>query len=529
MLRVAAIQLTVLPDTERNLTSCLSLIERAAREHGAQLVVLPEFANHSPVLDDAVHARRVAVTPDGPFLGALRAACIAHKLHLVVGVSLLTDDQLTSSALLYGPDGALLGRADRQILSSELSVCHHSGAPAALVVQTEIGQLGLCVGRDAAALDTMRALALAGAELVCAPFGPESARDLSIHLAARACENRVFLVAAGVSAAGEPSLLADCSQVLAPDGSALSLAANREECLLAVELDLSQALDKRRSDETDLYGRRRTELHRPVPRKVSRERLSEGITEPVAVGLLSRVDAGSVEQAIESAAGFVRELAQQGAQLVVLPELFCFAEGRVDDPETAAGWFQPAARRLAEACADTPTHVVTSLVERASPGFSHVGIVIGHAGIVARAGQLHVPARHGWATPARRFELLPLPWARVGILVGEDAIVPEAARALARLGAELLIAPLGAAEPRAALISLTAAALENGLSVAAATRSTEGGGSFVVNPTESLVPTCASAEEAVLHATVVRTVRAVPFDRSQRAAPAQPEGAPTPG
>src|SRR4051812_20499578 len=124
MLRVAALQFAVLPDTEQNLTCCLQLIERAVREHGAQLIVLPEFSNHTPVTGDVDEARRAATTLEGRFLSALRAACSEHSVHLVVGVSLLSDEQVTSSALLFSADGSLLGRADRQVLSSGLATCH---------------------------------------------------------------------------------------------------------------------------------------------------------------------------------------------------------------------------------------------------------------------------------------------------------------------------------------------------------------------------------------------------------------------
>jgi len=521
MLRVAALQFAVQPHAERNLTSCLTLIECAAREHGAKLIVLPEFSHHVAVGEE--RAQQVAVAMEGPFLSALRAACGQFDVHLVVGVSLQTDEQVTSSALLFAPDGALLARWDGQNFRSDLAESDGPGVSPALVVQTEIGQLGLCLGRDLASMETVRALAVGGAELVCALFAPESGSEMAVHLAARAAESRVFLVGAGAPAASsEVTTGPGPSQIVAPDGRLLATARDCGEAIIVADLALELARDKLLPDGTDIFALRRSELFRPLPGKVVRDRGGEADHgEPLEVAVLCAVDAGSTEGAIESVASFVRELAQQGVELVVLPELFCFEGGQVVDADAAADWFQPAVRRLAEACAGTGTHVVTSLVERTQAGFGHVGVVVGHAGVVARAGQQHVPPRHAWASPAVRFGLLPLPWGKVGILVGEDALVPEAVGALSLRGAELLVAPLGLGEPAGVLTMLTASALQNGVPLVAAMRPTEVGGGILLDPASGQAAQRSAPDQAVLRGRVRRLAQRIGLtDRPYRVAQA---------
>ena len=60
--RVAAIQCGAGVDRAENLATCQRLLAEAASK-GAQLAVLPEFANHASWYDDQEHAWQVAVEP----------------------------------------------------------------------------------------------------------------------------------------------------------------------------------------------------------------------------------------------------------------------------------------------------------------------------------------------------------------------------------------------------------------------------------------------------------------------------------
>lgn len=533
VIRVAALQFAAEPDADANLAAVLGRVEDAVREYGARLVVLPEFCDRPPLLQVDGDVRAAAATWEGPFLAALREVCSRHALHLVVGVSMLAASDapepagadarpdLTSSVLLIGPAGELLARSDRQVLSPALARRYVAGTSAPAVVETRLGRLGLCAGRDAASMETVRLMALSGAELVCACFGPESARDLSLHAAARAAENRLFVVAASPPA--RPSEVTgaalECSQIVAPDGTATVAPAPHETCTVLAEIDVSAAGNKLRADGTHVLALRRPELYRPLLLRPRTE--PEKVFTSIEVALLSNVDAGSVEGAIESAACFVRDLAAQGATLVGLPELFCFERGLIEDAAAASRWFVPAVRRLAEGCAGYPTHVVTSLVEETDGVFRHMGLVIGHAGLVMRAPQLHVPARHGWASPAGRLQIVPLPWGKLGVLVGEDAIVPEAARALALLGADVLMVSGAAGEPWETAVGASALAIENEVGVAIAMRETEAGGSVIVDPFQRGGPLRAAKEQALLFAALSRPAdRPLLRDRPQRLASA---------
>jgi len=69
-IRVAALQFATASTVAENLETCLRLIDRAAAE-GAALMVLPEFCNHLSWYRDAEHAWAVAVEEGGEFLAAI--------------------------------------------------------------------------------------------------------------------------------------------------------------------------------------------------------------------------------------------------------------------------------------------------------------------------------------------------------------------------------------------------------------------------------------------------------------------------
>ena len=91
MARIAALQFASCSDVEQNLATCLRMIDAAAAE-GAQVIVLPEFCNHVSWYDDREHSRRMAVTLDGPFVGAIAAKAKEHDAYVMVNVVVARED-----------------------------------------------------------------------------------------------------------------------------------------------------------------------------------------------------------------------------------------------------------------------------------------------------------------------------------------------------------------------------------------------------------------------------------------------------
>jgi predicted amidohydrolase len=167
MTGVAIVQLSGPPDggvanRERSIESA-----REAFARGAQIVVLPELivpgygwrreivhADAEPIDGDTVNAwTQVARDADGYVAG---------------GFAERDGDMLYNAAVLVGPQGLALRYRKLHLFAGEKAVFTpgNLGLP---VAHTPLGVVGLCVCYDLRFVETLRVLALRGADLVCVP------------------------------------------------------------------------------------------------------------------------------------------------------------------------------------------------------------------------------------------------------------------------------------------------------------------------------------------------------------------------
>ena len=80
--------------------------------------------------------------------------------------------------------------------------------------------------------------------------------------------------------------------------------------------------------------------------------------------------------------------------------------------------------------------------ERAPEGCYNAAIVAGPEGLVGSYRKIHLnTVDKSWATPGKDWKVLDLSIGRVGLLIGYDALYPEAVRTLALLGCDLIACP----------------------------------------------------------------------------------------
>jgi predicted amidohydrolase len=165
----------------------------------------------------------------------------------------------------------------------------------------------------------------------------------------------------------------------------------------------------------------------------------------------------------------------EGAQLVVLPELAQTRSGRTEDPETLAD--------EADAFLDglrCDAVVVTSVVRRTSAGFAHVAVAVTQDGILEQRS-LHASARHPWVTDlGDEVLVVATEVGRLALLVGDDAIYPEAVRLAAIAEAEVVALPFTVLEPWELQTGLVERAAENRVNVVASAR--EAGAILAAHP-----------------------------------------------
>ena len=171
------------------------------------------------------------------------------------------------------------------------------------------------------------------------------------------------------------------------------------------------------------------------------------------IGIIQQHNTADIEDNKRRLAEKIRELAAQGAELIVLQELhnglyFCQTEdvSQFDQAEPIPGPSTDFFGRLARECGVV---IVTSLFERRAAGLYHnTAVVLEKDGSIAgKYRKMHIPDDPAYYekfyfTPGDLgFHPIDTSVGRLGVLVCWDQWYPEAARLMAMQGAELLVYP----------------------------------------------------------------------------------------
>ncbi|WP_170287389.1 carbon-nitrogen hydrolase family protein [Halioglobus maricola] len=446
--RVAALQFASGTDVGENLVTCLRMIDEAA-VHCPDVMVLPEFCNHISWYEDADHAWRVAVELEGSFLEAVAARARQHDCYIVINVSLRnTDGLITVTSLMYSPCGARLARADKQTLMGHENTWFTRADTVGDVVDAPFGKVGIFPCRDGVTFETPRCLALRGVQLFCDSLNSFALDEASLHVPARAPENRCFLVAANKVGPLIPANVLEAvsaethipvkflygageSQIVSPAGEVLARGPRDEEAVVWADIELEQALDKRREDGTDIVASRRPEIYTEIAEAPEQAQA----TEPVASAQVATlVPSSSGKAALAELPDLISRISSE-TRVAVLPEMFCLSWEEVD---FAVDVIDALAASLQER---RDLLLCTSLPLPAAGGSALAAVLVGADGLVFRQDQLHANARLPGLSLADEFKFCEVEWGRVCICTADDMRYPEIAKLAAIKGAHLLLVP----------------------------------------------------------------------------------------
>lgn len=177
------------------------------------------------------------------------------------------------------------------------------------------------------------------------------------------------------------------------------------------------------------------------------------MTRKISVGIIQQANSADIEYNRKRLAAKIIDLAQRGAQLVVLQELhdslyFCQVES-TDNFDLAEPIPGAATEFYSRIASQAGVVLVTSLFERRAAGLYHnTAVVFERDGSIAgRYRKMHIPDDPAYYekfyfTPGDiGFEPITTSVGRLGVLVCWDQWYPEAARIMALKGAEMLIYP----------------------------------------------------------------------------------------
>ncbi|HEX6031714.1 MAG TPA: nitrilase-related carbon-nitrogen hydrolase [Tepidiformaceae bacterium] len=421
-------------EAETNLQGILAALDEAGRR-GAQLVGLPECAYPAYYIKDANPYDRPDVRPFDEVCGLLAAKARQYGYWLAAGMAVPHGPgRVTNSAVVFGPDGEVKGRYDKSFLWHFDTYWFERGREWP-VWDTGFCRFGVLICADGRQPEVARSLAVNGAEVIldltawvswARTTAELTTTQCEYLMPVRALENGVWVAAADKWGPEDQSIIyAGRSTVIGPDGVTRVCAPSDQETVVVfgIEPEAAEAVPRRPA----LYRR----LVEPTDSLPVTKLLDETLV-PDRGNRRVAIVPGNGAFDVEAMLAHYEGLRRQESDLVV----FAGSHG----PE---GWQ-----------VDLPRIEATVREHGGALAFavSTNGCAQAQSALLVTAERTHEhQATHGRGialgeSPA---PVVATPAGNVGLLCGDEGLVPEVGRCLALEGAEILAWPLFAAHPQA--------------------------------------------------------------------------------
>lgn len=184
----------------------------------ADLVLLPELFVCGYNIGDLVEERAEAA--DGPVFQAISFLARQYGIAIHYGFAEREDGRLYNSALCVGPDGEVLGRHRKLVIPPGDEVSHFSAGQGCRLFTYKGFSIATLICYDAEFAETVRHVAVAGAELVLVPTALGAQWGWVAHsmMPTRAYENGVYLAYANSAGNERGMAFLGGSVIAAPDG-----------------------------------------------------------------------------------------------------------------------------------------------------------------------------------------------------------------------------------------------------------------------------------------------------------------------
>ena len=248
-MQIALVQQTATGDKEANIRKGLASLRKAAAA-GAELVCFAELAFEPfyPQRKVSGDPAELAQAVPGPITEAFQE--VATELGVVVVLNLFERDgeRTFDCSPVIDADGSLLGRT-RMIHITDYACFHEKGYyvpgdTGAPVYDTRVGRIGVAICYDRHYPEYMRALALAGAQVVVVPQAgavgewPEGLYEAEMRVAA--FQNGYFTALCNRVGEEECLTFGGESFICDPGGRVIARAPEMEESILYANLDLAE-------------------------------------------------------------------------------------------------------------------------------------------------------------------------------------------------------------------------------------------------------------------------------------------------
>lgn len=445
----------VLGDVDTNLAVLESHVEEAFL-NGANIVVTPEMATTGFSITMEQVLTDLGFTLPYPELNTIRDLAIQYNGYVLIAIAEVTTSQnVYNTVVVYGPDG-LVTTAQKRALSG----WHERGILPFDVIETPYGDLGVAICSDSYLPDMVRILTLKGADVILLPANWWGAffEPLSHEIwQTRARENGVWFFAANrwgvevderwdipytynmndapstfITPNGDIELIHRAEDDPVPADKILYYTVDVPQYRIGTTLNPVYSVNQRRPEA---YGEIANLYYRPDLGNVPVPNLPlTGITRVASMAykpsLIPATNLDTIQQ--------IWTQHSEGADVLVLPAFgVSFAPINSSDPDcyTASHWIE--LQNFAEN--NELQLLVTTAVERiaGSYGRRQSLLLIRPGEPPELRGQIHdsLLSQGTGVAPT----VVDLPNARVGILLGRDALFPETATHLSKSGIDILL------------------------------------------------------------------------------------------
>ena len=254
---------------DENIKKVLSVLS----DTEADLIVLPEFfaTGYQFISKDEV-AELSEPVPEGYTTQLLSELSRQKGIYIAAGLPERNGDRFFNSAVLIGP-GGVVGVYRKTHLFFEEKLFFSPGDTGFRVWDTEIGRVGIMICFDWFFPESMRVLALMGAEIIAHPANlvlPYCPAAMPV----RCLENRVYGVTANRIGEenrkeGQSLRFIGQSLIASPEGGVLVKATENEEVLLLADINPELARNKSLTSFNDIFNDRRPEMYSDITATLS--------------------------------------------------------------------------------------------------------------------------------------------------------------------------------------------------------------------------------------------------------------------
>lgn len=447
--KAAAVQFEpMMFEKERNVSRLL-VMAREAAQSGARLIVTPEMGTTGYCWFDRAEVMPFVEAIPGPTTNRFAALASEFDCYIVLGMPEVdpATDLYYNTAVLIGPDGVVGKHRKSHPYISEPKWA--ASGDRHVVFDTKIGRIALLVCMDIHFFETARLDALAGADVICHISNWLAERTPAPYWINRAFENSCYVIESNRWGLERTVQFSGGSCIIEPDGTIAAVIDTGDGIAYGT---IDPVLARRREVLSEpVFAGRRPELymnlmtncftwnpldffklygHRPLPPgKLSRMAVAQFAPGGDVEANLLRIETLAIEIA-----------AVDKPDMIVFPELAI--TGLSDPGFRAQALTDPAIDRFVRLAMKLRIYLVAGCAERAPEGRYNAAIVAGPEGLIGSYRKIHLnTADKSWATPGKDWKVLDLSIGRVGLLIGYDALFPEAVRTLSLLGCDLIACP----------------------------------------------------------------------------------------